>query len=332
MGKQDSVDTVERKKKELDKINYGKKLDDKHLKLDDKPYLIEEYRSMSGAISDEFKEVREKLKKINKGKAEQEKCYMGAISVGAHSIDYSKVFGFTIPKAWNKTPVMFVFENPSNNLDACFVKDMDDAKAANNSEELEKWNKLLCKVIWHADYGIQGYKEHKSEYGGGEFRHFDEPKMYSQLLLSIILEFKLANFYTTNMFRYEIFNDVDGEEKFLNLDKISGLTGKDEKTLFSLDNDNNSFVKELDKFEPKLIFTTSKPFYYLSKYMENKDKYKDIELVKLPHPAHPSLNNTHRFCMNAMSIINGLQKAGVITENKRNDKIIEAMEKHIDLI
>lgn len=320
MCKQDSVDKVKQKKRDLDIINYGKELKkgaDWNINNDNRPEL--EKPIYSNIIKNEYEKIIDII-------SNKKGYHIGAISSGTHSIDYANIYGFDInDDEWNRTPVMFVFENPSNNVDACFAGNPEEAIKCQNSNDDEDWKQLLSKYIWHADYGYEDYKKHSGEYGNGKFRFFESMGKYSELLLSIILEFKLANFYTTNIFRYEIFTQTDKkDEAYCNIDSVKKDILKEE---FDICGDDSSFMKELDVFDPSIIFATSKPYGYLKDYCKEENK----TIVKVPHPSG-QFAKENRFICNAMAIINGLHKAGVIGDDLREKRIEKAIEKYYELI
>lgn len=310
---------VEEVKSALDKINYGKDLKkDADWNIEAKRPVLKKPIS-SDIVKDEYEIIRDIISNKNG-------YHIGAISSGTHSIDYANIYGFDInDNEWNEKPVMFVFENPSNNVNACFAGDPEEAIKCQNSNDDEDWKQLLSKYIWHADYGYEDYKNHSGEYGNEQFRFFESMGKYSELLLSIILEFKLANFYTTNIFRYEIFTQTDKkDEAYCNIDYVKKEILKEE---FDICGSDTSFMKELNAFKPEIIFATSKPYGYLKDYCKKKNK----TIVKVPHPSG-QFAKENRFICNAMAIINGLHKAGIIGDDIRDKKIKAAIEKHESLI
>ena len=142
---------------------------------------------------------------------------------------------------WKDNSVMFVFECPAGNIDASFLNDRNTeeyseenrkhaVENATAKSDSEKFKLHLAKVLWHADpkievltpkYSIKDFT--KSDYCKQyyPFAFFGKSKRYSELMLSIILTFKLKNFYTTNMFRYEIFSaNKNGVDVALNMNGI----------------------------------------------------------------------------------------------------------------
>ena len=309
---------IEDIKKKLDYINYGVKANqDIYKRYDFVNNIFTKQYPMSSLVKEEFESIKNIVEKNSKN------TYMGTISNGAHSIDYSKIFGFNITKSWRIAPVMFVFENPSNNIDASFIKDAKSAKKLKDKDIDEQLKNLQCDRVWHADYGIDAYKNKEKDdiYGNGRFTHFEHYKMYSQLLLSIILEFKLANFYTCNMFRYEIF-EYKKKEKYLNLFEVNDLLGNERDVAFNFDSEKCSFARELKILKPRIIFATYKPHNFLIDYCDEND----IVLVKVPHPTQ-RLTNRERFFRNFTRITLGLYEAGIISAKTRNEKITKSISR-----
>ena len=202
-------------------------------KNDKRPFLIKENCNISESIKKDLYNLNTKLNERNK---ELNKNYkVGVISRGTHSNDYAEFYGIDMEgDKWKDNKVMFVFECPGGNIDASFLNDenTEDYCEVNRKNavgkvtdviDMEQYKLHMAKVLWHADpkFVSEDGKEElsKEDYINSyeDFSFFGKYKNYSELMLSIIKTFKLRNFYTTNMFRYEIFEEKDGLESAKNL-------------------------------------------------------------------------------------------------------------------
>ena len=324
-------------KNELDKLNYGCSVD----KIIDKESLksttlLSEY-TPDKLIEDEFLYVYETIKALNSN------WHMGVVSTGAHSEDFSKAYGFKIDNSdkWNNAPVMFVYECPGNNVDATRAtspeKDLNSVlkEIIEEKERDALFEKLLCKTLWHADCGKDVYYENDEKLiiDKGSFLEFGK-NHYSEFLLQLILEFKLSNLYTTNLFRYEIFEL--GEKKGSTIDSSINLRGilwpeknstKYYKKLSLINERMVVFKKELEIVKPNVIFTTSNPYYCIKHYYDEIRKTDSNilppKLVKVPHPAS-YLSSRDRYLENKFRIIKALENSAVITPEFAEKKISEA--------
>ena len=98
----------------LDLINYKGKCSYKLCKTDAgyiKPFL-EPY--------DVADSIMEDNKNFPLNSESKDDLFLGAISSGAHTIDYSNIYGFEMDSSWHDGSVMYVFECPGNNFDACY--------------------------------------------------------------------------------------------------------------------------------------------------------------------------------------------------------------------
>lgn len=322
------MDDILTKKQELDLINYKGKCSYKLCKTDAgyiKPFL-EPY--------DVADSIMEDIKNFPLNSESKDDLFLGAISSGAHTIDYSNIYGFEMDSSWHDGSVMYVFECPGNNFDACYSNGhaTEDGRIINHynidsaiplSEHsnlgVNEIKPLLCNRVWHADSGIECFKN--EDYGNGKFACFEQQKVYSELLLSIILEFKLKDFYTTNFFKYEFFHKKGDSDSALNLSKIYNT--------FS----DNDFVplalkKELEVFKPKVIIATSNPCWRLNAFYEKNPSMKKPIIVQVPHPANYRLNNPTRFLENGINITEALYKAKIIDEDEYRKKMNIILERY----
>lgn len=334
MKKGYTLETTIQLKKELDLINY--RINDVDIIKDFKSscsYLKQYYPSNS--IKNDVNYILDAIKKYNSTTNDSSHLHLGAISSGAHSLDYANYYGFEIDDDWNFNPILFVYECPSANLDASFLGH-DNNNLYNDYKKLEKnrfknnLHKLLGDRIWHADYGWGTYNSDKENsnqdsisFGDNNFSYFGSYNYYSEFLLSLILEFKLGNFYTTNFFRYELFKSIsNNKEKALNLGAIDKLNKNENLSLNTL---TNTFEKEYETLDPTIVFATSNPFQKISyHYKVNTDN--KPKLFKIPHPTG-HFTNKQRFSANTMIIISGLKQVGIINAKTANNKMIHALKK-----
>lgn len=340
--KGNSVDDETDMKSRLDLFNYGRSIND----------LIDRYNLQSATnlkpytpneiIRDEFKYVLNTVNELNEKNGFN--WHLGTVSSGAHTGNFIssyglKSYGLNICEkdldGWNPGHVMFVYECPGNNLDACMAaKNHDREKLINyllnleNNNDIDSlFNDLCCKTLWHADCGKTQY--FGAEIGNGNFLEFGESKKYSEFLLQLIMGFKLANFYTTNLFRYEVYTtDDNGKEESLNLNKILWPKGKDTtyfEKLSILNPNMTVFKKELEIVKPDIIFATSNVHWNIYQFFKCNPDLVMPKIVKVPHPAS-YLSSKDRYLENTFRIIKGLGEAKVITEEFAYEKIEQAYD------
>ena len=212
-------------KENLNVLNYGQKAapycEEKWVEIvnDGSTYtpFLSEY-NISSLVWTDIKELEKLIEKDSK-------LNNGVISNGVHTEDYEKFFKFKTDGTRNTSGVMYVFENPAANLGASFINGYSNRleknfyecvknRIKNSTTDEEKgkaYSYLLSNRLWHADPNDipieKCYKDDISSYVSDYNKPFFafERKGYSQLMLSIILTFKLKKFYTTNQFIYEVF-------------------------------------------------------------------------------------------------------------------------------
>ncbi len=264
----------------LNELNYGR-IEVPYAEKPDFAGQLETYDA-STEIETDVKKMKDVL--------EKQGLYLGVISVGAHSADYFKIYGITKENDWNKTPVMFVFECPGDNKSSCLNKAEEDQAGVD-------WHGHMSDSVWHADRG---------DASAGK-KYFGKQRVYTDLMLAIIKTFKLSNFYTTNYFRYEIYEKNNGKEIALNLNTITKKIGEIV--------DDTIFWKEYETFKPKVIFATSEPYWHIVSKLSDTEQNEEVIVVKVPHPAsaRSGLNEDFRYLINTMQIATGLLKGGVIS-------------------
>ena len=336
-----NLDNISDMKRDLDWLNYNTHSLDSITSFNDDCSYLKPYK-MNALIKKDSSDIIKKIELYNSKKSNEPNLHLGVISSGAHTLDFKKYYGFKIDDTWNFKPVMFVYECPGNNLDSSFLTKHGTSLNNNyirNKDIITKEKKdlLLCNRIWHADYGKMHYKNNKEMYGNNNFLFFDKQRKYSEFLLSLVLEFKLVNLYTTNFFRYELFRFQKNKknryvEKALNISDIYGLkTSGSEKCLFT--KAPSVFIKELQIFKPHLIISTESTAYYIEQEYKNKQNKleDDMHIVTVPHPAHYSLKNKKRFVSNVFNILSGFSVKEIIKKETINDKMYKALNKYKDI-
>lgn len=321
----------------LDRINYGRSLekDVGSLELNqDWDYCLEE--------SSVVKETYDSIEKILPNKH-----HVGVISTGTHTRDYVNYYNISSDfENWADEAVMYVYECPADNSALSFAnKSSSSEKNCYNRNKNHyarvacesfinskaEFKDHLCRCLWHVDNEEDPDSLKVTEIGGfNKFNYFDKNKVYGRFMISIIEEFKLANFYTTNMFRYEIFKSDNNQEKALNLREIIQCLENRENEDITPDKEYlGVFIEELKALKPKVIFATSNPYGILQKWMEREladDVLREIlqnaVLIKVPHTANRD-NNSERYLKNAVNIILGLNKGEVIESDFAKEKLIE---------
>lgn len=209
---------------------------------------------------------------------------MKYICHGAHSLDFlrsiKKPGGENLfddvqnkPINWNYTPVLLLFENPSNERDP-----WKESEFADNELTIYEQNEGKCpSADWHWIYG--GYDEDYLEYPNCFVQ-----KAYGGLVASIIKMFRLANAYVTDAVKCS----MNCDKKFLQTDQYHAKAVE------------NCCVNILRK-EAEILTTYSKrltifafgnrAFALARKYLV-KDKYTVI--VKLPHPSDRNISDDFR--------------------------------------
>lgn len=293
--------------------------------------VIEQY-DLSPEVKKDLAVISDFFMKHNE--RNEDNLHLGAISSGAHTNDFIESFQIdpALCNSNHSDPVMFVYECPGNNLNASFFPYAEHKKINDLENYLFEEKKTLSsdcnrsvlsgKYLWHADsYGEVGNWKFETD----SYAYFSGRREYSYFLQSLIQEFKLSNFYTTNLFRYELFRLNGDVERALNLGEICYE--------FDKTNGEGSFIEfvhdsvfdcEYRTLNPKVIFATSKPYKILKDYL--KDEMPKPILIKVPHPAFYNISEEERFLKNSVPVIAGLVEAGIIEESFANNKLIAMMK------
>lgn len=225
---------------------------------------------------------------------------LGCISHGAESSDFLLKYKEKAD-GWCNTPIMFVYENPSNNYDCCYKP--EELTKSSENPIFKKYPKYPSKVWWK----LNAIADRNSVV----IRVLGEPKKYEEVLWALCKEFKLKNIYTTNFIKCGIGKyNVEKPKK----SKVGGL--KDYNPDYIKNCYNKIFSKEMEIFNPKIIFACSKKVYDYLIDEKNDDKIlKDCAIIKLPHPAS-RLKGSVRFTRNYMIVASALYNQGIIGEDE----------------
>lgn len=209
---------------------------------------------------------------------------MKYICHGAHSLDFlrsiKKAGGGNLfddlqkePIKWNYTPVLFLFENPSNEKNPWKELEFEDE----NLTIYEQHEGKCPSADWHWIYG--GYDEDYLEYPNCFVQ-----KAYGGLVASIIKMFKLVNAYVTDAVKCS----MNCGEKFLRTNQYHAKAVENCCV--------NRLCKEaeiLTQYSDRLTILAfgNRAFALARKYLV-RDKYTVI--VKLPHPSDINISDDFR--------------------------------------
>lgn len=181
--------------------------------------------------------------------------------------------------------VMFIMESPAANLDACYQKNFN--------------GKHPAKVWW--------WLESKNTNNPTEYPNNFSQKKYGEFFNSLIHTFKLKNAYMTNFIKCGL---LDKEEK--NFGQFEAYSEQCKENCFK-----NILLDEIIIIKPKILFAlSSNVFNYLNNDVCKKEikeslGYEPI-IVKLPHPANPSLSNEYFRTLWYCRILRELIKGDII--------------------
>lgn len=247
---------------------------------------------------------------------------MKYIRHGAHSLDFlmstKKPDGGILfddvqnkPINWNYTPVLFLFENPSNEK-----KKWKESAFAGRELTVYEQNKGKCpSADWHWIYG--GYDEDYLDYPNCFVQ-----KAYGGLVASIIKMFRLANAYVTDAVKCS----MNCEKKFLSTNQYH-----EEAVKTCCVNILQKEVEILTKNSKRLtIFAFGERAAILARKYLVKDKYTVI--VKLPHPSDRISNDFRKYIIFAKvfkTLTNRGNGFAAVKEFLDNDRIV-AIDNRVD--
>ena len=222
---------------------------------------------------------------------------LGCISHGTQASDfiekYSKIEDVI---DWYDTPVMFLFENPSNNYDFC------------KEYKYNGFTKLPPAHWWRLDCSIDETVDIKI---------ISNMKKYEQTIWELCKEFRLKNFYTTNLIKCGMGNIKNG-----NWGNWDSYSSECKNNCFKY-----VFCEELRLFNPKIIFACRKSVFdfLMNKKNNNCECLQNIDIVLLPHPA-AQINGSFRFTLNYMRVAATLYNNKIIDEETYLNKCIKYAE------
>lgn len=210
--------------------------------------------------------------------------FMKYICHGAHSLDFlrsiKKSDGGNLfddlqnkPINWNYTPVLFLFENPSNEK-----KPWKEPEFADKELTIYEQNKGKCpSADWHWIYG--GYNEDYIAYPNCFVQ-----KAYGGLVASLVKMFRLANAYVTDAVKCSMNCGKD----FLDTDKYY-KTAVENCCVNILQKEVEILAENSNRLT---IFAFGKRAAVLARKYLVKGKYTVI--VRLPHPSDRNISDDYR--------------------------------------
>lgn len=274
---------------------------------------------------------------------------------------------------WNTKKVMVVYEAPANNLDCCHaLMNKCENVEKNEKEEIDEFLKIVNNYIeekkddqpisltdnltnrwWRLDEQLLRQKNNDEQLlqhnnnvlqcnpttscifntiGKPCYKCFNS-KSYTGFLLALISHFGLANLYTTNYCRIELF-EIDekngNKESFLNWDETLNL--KNGKKVFM--KEENLFLDEYEQFMPDIVLASSNPYNRLQYLINGKKKRNDHDsydrmqriisntikprIIKMIHPAS-RYPYDFRLCYNMCMITRELEKIKAITKERADE-------------
>lgn len=311
-------------------------------------------------------EVAKLYNSISKPSNEYPHIHLGTVSNGVHATELiERYFTPTMVQNidyWNTKKVMVVYEAPANNLDCSHALMNKCDNVEKNEKEKDEFLKIVNSYIkekkgkhpisltdnltsrwWRLDEPLLRQKSEKEVSCEKDqsrschecFKCFSN-KSYTGFLLALISHFGLANMYTTNYCRIELFEEKENKknkEGFVSWDK----TLNDCKGVFIAE--EKLFLEEYKHFEPDIVLATSNPYYRLL-YLDGKgkkikpddeDSYKIMQeikkdrkekeephIIKIPHPAS-RYPYDFRLCYNMCMITRELEKIKAITKERADE-------------
>ena len=228
-------------------------------------------------------------------------CRLYNISHGSHSIDFMESFEWGKERTdnelrkWNDTPVLFLMENPS--LDYGIYTFLEDDRDHSGKRPSKKW------------YWIhRSNKGKEKEYEGDKYL---SPRVYGEMVMSLILQNKLANAYMTNVVKCGMCDSALFETGFSKADeKVKKYLGtavytdgcKRNCVQYVLEKEIKALVGNKNRL---VIFAFGEnSFWLIRDYIFSKrDDYLKgvtVQLIQLPHPVAREKNLYRRFLLKRM--------------------------------
>jgi hypothetical protein len=217
------------------------------------------------------------------------------ISHGAHSDDFFQACGQTPGQDWKRDPVMFVFQSPGKRHRFFSAVPYGNYQKWPTGEWYWIHGPLHlpppptgCPPTGYPDY-FQGGKTHG----------------YGHFVLGVMLTFKLANVYVTNLVKCGL-HDSSGKKTRPLKDFAPGCVR----------NCYDVFLrKELDIFQPKIIFAVGAHGAARLKALAGQPWV----IQQLPHPAAHGLPHGHFQVLYYWLVLNGLRAVGIVDQTEYAD-------------
>ena len=216
------------------------------------------------------------------------------ISHGAHSSDFFRACGFSSDETWKSAPVMFVYQSPGRRHD--FYSEVPYGS-------YRKWPTRAWYWI-HGPIVLPTPPPGSRSPGYPQWFHGGRAYGYGHFVLGVILTFKLANVYVTNLVKCGL-NDSSGRTRPLqdfNPACVANCYGKYLK-------------QEIDAFKPRIIFAVGAHGASRLKALAGKTWV----IQPLPHPAAHGLPPAHFQVLNYSLVLNGLRAVGIVDKDEYAD-------------
>ena len=221
---------------------------------------------------------------------EKNKFKLSSISHGSHTFDFLEAFGITDIKkhveSWNANPVLFLMENPS--LDYGIYDYIPEDKDHKGKRPAKQW-------YWiHCDH------KHYEEFKTNKYLRMSE---YGDMVASLIVQFKLANAYLTNIVKCGM-SDAEykeDEEKNSLIETSAKSTWEYQPKCIKtcMEKVLKKEVQALLQKEERItVFAFGGRVYQLAgEFFRNCEFREQVRLFKLPHPAGRMSNDYRRFVL-----------------------------------
>lgn len=282
------MDTCDEYVRELRRINFARLLKVKYSPIEEYSISVFEKNNRRHFVTDFCQSCEARGCSI--GKAEYSRFTLQNISHGTLARDYFDAMGVTEPsdKGWSDTPVMFLFENPSDD-----PKDHETVTAPNGltKRPAKNWYWLPEQI------GTYSYPK------------YFQGRKYGELILSIMHTFRLRNVYITNLVKCGL-SDSNGSGRV----NLSGYTAT------TIDNCiKEVFLLEIHIFNPKLMFSFGAR---VKELVEKKQLSQSRVHVNLPHPARAQSGFSDDLFRKAYfwGVVEGLYRAGIRTSEEIHEE------------
>lgn len=332
-------ETIVKTKEKLDQINFvGLYRQDECYDADLKMYLPRRRtRNKNWSILepldaiDSKTDVAQMYDKASKHLPLNKNIQLGTVSNGVHATELIERY-FTPDMVrsidyWCTKKVMVVYEAPANNLDCChaLMNECDNAKKnavpqlikkyiEENHDKARPLKDNLTNRWWRLDEPLLRQcinDDAKCEINKQCHACYEcfMNKSYTGFLLALISCFGLANLYTTNYCRIELYDYSEEKESYLGW----GETLEHCNDVFNAEEE--LFIKEYTEYSPDVILATANPYNWMTQ--GNNTKVDSSKIIKIIHPAS-RYPRSLRFCYNMCTITSELEEYKVIGHERAN--------------